>query len=625
VAAILWGYDPPDRNWYAAEGPYQAALEYARIPINEDGGTVSDTCYGEFRVERDFHTHHVELQTRAEEGWKAIHLSRHRRRGRTADAEQWTLLTQKYFAPISAEAFVRLAMLSPPFDPQSDDQGGLIQSLIAGAGENTKDQALNFLLKRHREITRESRAAGLSTADARNPGQLDELRQRRQELENAIRQAERHLETGLNIREEIETLTRSISETEKARQDLKLELEVLDRVRQFRREHRLKAETRDRLKKAMDEWQRLLQEEAALQAAAEQFPVFLRKATPDARKRWYEQLQGYRDFARDVAERSRAVASSDPRERFADVCHWPEDAPQQIERLQQQMGHLKEAEGRLDQARLEWQRVQPVIDRRRQRPVVLGGAVLAGGVVAGILCVLGYVLLGLVAGLLVAVAAGWGISRVYRPTCWPAEYTVRQQEVEQCEQALRRTRESVEEVWRSIETWAGTRDLSQLLQGLGRYRTFLETRENFCREQQTLEEARSRLLLSAVPGEVLDLCSIHAGERSDPERLLSEEQLAQGFRLLDDFSHWEQKHSSLEQQKNTLLRSVGVSTGQELEENLKKAEEDFHVLLAEVGQFKRESPLAEDAWNWDAGRLEREVGQRNEELTRLDQTLEELR
>ena len=625
VAAILWDYDPPDRNWYVAEGPYQAALEYARIPINKDRDSASATCDGEFRVERDFHTHRVELQTRAEEGWRPLHLSRHRRRGRTADAEQWTSLTQKYFASISAEAFVRLAMLSPPFDPQSDGQGRIIQSLIAGAGENTKDQALGLLLKRHRDITRESRAAGLATADARTPGDLDKLRQKRQELENAIRQAEQHLETGLRIREEIEGLARSISEKEKTRQDRKLELEVLDRVRQFRREHRLKAETRDRLKKAKDEWQRLLQEEATLQVAAEQFPVFLRKATPEARKRWYEQLQGYRDLARDVAERARRLASSNPRERFADVCHWPEDAPQQIERLQQEIDHLKKAEEWLAQSRLEWQRVQPIIDRGRQWPVVLGGAAVGGGVVAGILGLLGYVLLGVVAGLLVAVAAGWGISRVYRPTRWPAEYTLRHQEVDQCEEALRQVRESLERVASSIEAWAGTRDLKQLHRGLGRYQTFLEARENFSREQQSLEEARGPLLLAAVPEEVLELCGIPPEERTSSERLLEEAQLAQGFKLLEEFLHWEQKHGSLEQQRETLLRSVGVSTGQELEENLKKVEEDFHILLAELGQFKRESPLAEDAWNWEADHLEREVGQRNEELARLEQTLEELR
>ncbi|WP_347244947.1 AAA family ATPase [Thermogutta sp.] len=622
VAAILWGHDPPDRNWYVAEGPYEAALEYKRIPITDNRDALSEKCYGEFRVHRDFYTSRVELQTRKEETWEVVRHSRHRARGRTADAQEWTSHIQNYFAPISAEAFVRLAMLSPPFDPQSDGQGGIIQSLIAGAGENTKEQAQKILLDRHRKLTKESRAAGLSTADARNPGELDKLREERQKLETAIRQAEQHLETGLRIREEIEDLTRSISDTENERQEVKHNLDVLERVRQLRREHRAKKESLDRLTKAMEEWQSLLVQEAELRAAAERFPEFLRKAAPEARKRWYEQLQAYRDLLRDVAEKAQRLASSDPQERFTDVCHWPEDAPQKIERLQQAIDHLKDTEERLAQARWEWQRVQPVVDPRRQWPVVLGGAAIVGGVVAGVLCVLGYLLVGVVAGLLAAVAAGWGISRVYRPTCWPTEYTARRQEMEECEKEVRQARETVEELWGAVESWAGTRDLNRLHQGLGRFRTFLDAREEFRQEIHSLEEMQARLLISAVPSDILDLCGIPTQERGDAGRLLGEEQLAQGFGLLDDFAQWEQKHSSLDQQKNTLCRSMGVSTGQELEENLKKVEEDFHVLLLEVGQFRRESALAEEAWEWDASCLEREVGQLEEKLTRLDKTLE---
>jgi len=153
VTAVLWDRNVPARNWFAEDGEeYQATLEYERQSISNLVSSDGTDSAVRFSITRDFRTQRVTL-SRLENGqWQPAQIGRHRRKGRTADNEQWSKLIQEVFAPISPEAFERLAMLSPPFDPQPE--GRLVQSLISGAGENTRDEALRTLLDRHREITR---------------------------------------------------------------------------------------------------------------------------------------------------------------------------------------------------------------------------------------------------------------------------------------------------------------------------------------------------------------------------------------------------------------------------------------------------------------------------------------
>lgn len=623
IPAVLWDYEVPPRNWFAGEDEsYKAVLEFERTLRDGHSGPDRAERSGRFRITRDFRTRRVSLEKWENDDWRPVQQGVHRRRGRTADTEEWGRLLQQTFAAISPEAFVRLAILSPPFDPEPE--GSLVQSLIAGAGQNTKDQALEELLKRYRQITRFSREAGLSTADARNPGELDSLREEITELRKTIGEAERTLGEGLRLREEIRVLEEQIAGCKQTQADLLRHKEILESVRRLRRECEMLKTQQKNLQGALTQWKELDAKCREIAHKLAGFPQRLRASTPQDRQRWRASLEEYRDKARRLQERLAENPQEHLRRQYADVWDWPEDAPARVERLREAMRALRQAEEnhRLAVSRLE--HIRPVVDRRRQVPVVLGAAVAVALLIGTVGALLGSVVGGILAGCVGGVAVGLLLAYLYCPQTWPPEYPTAQKAVQEAEAECRRCHGEVETCRQDIRPWAGQDDLSQLLQAVGRYQSLCAARQALAERKAELARLEAELKWEAISPELRELCGLLQEPVAASHAPLSPEVFRRGLQVLEEFTAVVQQETSCRQQQAAVLKSVGVENLQALEERHRRAELDLEGSLLELRRLEKESPLAEEAFHWDGRKLENEVRSVEERLARATQELEEL-
>lgn len=623
IPAVLWDYEVPPRNWFAREDePFEAALEFERMLRDGDSEPNRADTLGRFRVARDFRTRRVSLERWQDDAWQPVQQGVHRRRGRTADTEEWNRLLRNYFAAISPEAFVRLAILSPPFDPEPE--GSLVQSLIAGAGQNTKDQALESLLKRHRQITRFSRDAGLGTADARNPGELDSLREEITALQRTISEAERTLGEGLRLREEIETLDQKIALGKENQRDLQRKKEILDKVRRLRREREMLQTQQKNLHSALTQWRELDTKCREIAQKLANFPQRLRAATPQDRQRWRASLEEYRDKARRLQERRAENPQEDLRRQYADVWDWPEDAPARIERLREAMQALREAEENHRLAISRLAHIHPVVDRRRQVPLVLGTAVAVALVVLTVGTLLGSAVGGILAGCVGGVSIGLLLAYLYRPQTWPPEYPAAQRAVAQAEAQCRQHQAELERCWEEVRPWAGQDDLVQLLPAVGRYQSLCLAKQALAERRAELTRLEAELKWEAISPELRELCGLAEAPIAASPEPLSADVFRRGLQVLEEFTTLIREESSYRQQQAAVLQSVGVDDVQDLEKRHSRAEDDLQGSLLELRQLKEESPFAEEALSWDGWKLENEVRSLEERLARITQELEEL-
>jgi len=619
VAAVLWGAGVPECNWFAREDePFAAAIEYERAALQPRHETEPPIRY---RVERDFRTGRVCL-FRLEKGeWQSVQVTRHKRRGRTADSEQWMNLVQEVFAPISPRAFERLVVLSPPFNPQPE--GELVQSLISGAGESTKDEALETLLERYRAITRYSKKEGLSTSDARKDGRLDELRRRRDELQRDCELAKEMLEKGLRLREEIQRLDEQVAAKEEKRNELQRNKGILDKTRRLSAERRTKEELAGNLARALDQWKKLEDSAREVREQLQRFPAFLRDSTSERRKYWAEALRKYQERARRLIEQSRVVNEEVLKERFADVWDWPADAPSRVEQIQKALALCHEAEQHHREAVSRAASIRPVLDRKRQMPVVIGVAAAVMLVLVLILGLFGYLVMGLLVGVIAAIAGGLITAQIYRPECWPPEYAQWQQKVAQAEGDHEKCVRALEKYWEEIARWAQTRELPILLERLGRFKSLCDAKRQLLNQKAELERMAAQLTVRAIPKELTDMCGLES-EAADSAPL-GPDVFERGLSLLNDYEKLVAQEQSYRQRQEIVLHSVGVDTIESLQERHRQAEGDLQGIILESRKLAQDSPLAEEAFSWDARRLENEYRRLEEELTRLETDLREIR
>lgn len=622
VTAILWDHGVPAFNWFAEDNDeYQASLEYERQPVSGEVAQNGTEAGIRFCMARDFRTRRVTL-SRLEDGqWRPVQAGRHKRKGRTADNEQWFNLVQNVFASISPEAFERLAMLSPPFDPQPEGQ--LVQSLISGAGENTRDEALQALLERHRELTRFSRTAGISSSDARKPGRLEELRERRERVQADLALAKQTLERGLQIREEIQRLDERIASLEAKQQELAQSKQVLDTVRRLVRERRVKGELERSLKRTLDQWHKLADKREELIKQQEKFPSFLREGDSEHRKQWRKTLEDFKERTRRLVEKSAKLSDDSLRQSFSDVWNWPDDAALRVEQVQKAVDCHRQAEQRLHEAESRLAGMRPVLDRRRQMPVVLGVAVVAMLIVFLISALLHYSFVGIFLGIITGILGGLITSQVHRPQCWPEDYFKLRSVVEQTQTECQQSLQELEKAWEDVVAWAQTRDLGLLLQSLGRFRTLRDARVQLNQEKAEFERDAAQLTVGALPEELQELCGLTGDlPRESP---LHAEVFERGLNVLGQFEELIAQDSSYRQQQETLLRGAGVNTIEALEERYRQAELDLQGNLLESRQLAENSPLADEALSWEGQKLENEFRQIEMQTVRLHTDLEEVR
>jgi len=622
VAAVIWGYEVPARNWFAQDDAYEARLEYERRPIASGTISTDDSSLERFQISRDFRTHKVTLLREANGQWQPLRTSQHKQRGKTADSEQWASLVQKLFAPISPQAFVRLAMLTSPFDPQPEAH--LVQSLISGAGENTKDEALQTLLERHRVITRFSRAAGIGKADARKDGRLEELRQKQNQLQSDIATARRALEEGLRLREKIQQLDTQIAGLEKRRQELLQNKDVLDAVRRLSRERRMKDERETNLKRALEQWKKLENEREQVRNKQATFPPLLRDSTAERRQQWKNSLEELQRLAQRLVEKSAAVTEEDLRRNFSDVWNWPDDAPLWVEQIRQATESSRQLEQQSREAVSRLEAIRPVLDRRRQLPVVLGVALGTALVFFAILLLLGYIGLGLLLGGICGIIAGFITSHIFRPQCWPPEYAECQRLAEVVREDYQRASQELAKLWDKAFSWAQTRELAVLLPMLGRFQSLHRAREDFARGKSELEALASRLTADALPGELRELCAL-SGESLPVDKPLSPKVFEGVKKVLDEFEALCARDGDCQRQQETLLRSTGAENIQTLEKRHREAELDLQGNLLEGRQLAQASPLAEEALSWDTQKLESEFRGLERQLAQLETEAEKIR
>ncbi|MGQ9761832.1 MAG: AAA family ATPase [Thermogutta sp.] len=621
VAAVIWGFETPSQNWFAQDGAYGAVLEYERMPRDSDSVATPESKFGRFRISRDFRNDKVTIWREENGQWQSLRATQHRFRGRTADSEQWTRLVQDLFAPISPEAFVRLALLASPFDPQPEGQ--LVQSLISGAGVNTRDEALETLLKRHREITRFSRRANISNADARKDGRLDELRQKRDQLQSDITTARQVLDEGLRLREEIGQLEREIAAREKEIQEVEKDKEVLDEVRRLARECAMKQQREEPLKHALKTWKELNDRRRQVSQQLEKYPALLRDSLPDRRDQWKKTLEELQRRAEDLWENSAEVKEAALRKDFADVWNWPEDAESRVAQIQRATEVCKQADERVREAVSRLAAVRPVVDRRRQIPVSVTAAVAVVAVVFLIFSLLGYPVVGVLVAGLCGLVGGWIVAQLYRPECWPPERAECERLAKLAEEERQRASGELQKLWDDVLPWAQTREWSDLLRLLGRFQSLSYAKDSLAQEKAKLEDLARRLRSSALPRELQELCRLAVGGALPEDEPLSPKVFRLAVEVLNKFDSLIKEDDKLKQQQETPLKSTGAGDIHALEEASRNAELDLQGSVLERSQLKARSPLAEEAFSWDNKKLEGKYRALEEELKRLKENLKE--
>lgn len=627
IPAVLWGREPPARNWLTAEGDWYAAVEFRRDFVDGSGRAAGGQRRGTFRVTRDFAASRVSLTQILQNGQQSreekVYQGKHRERGRTADQTRWLDQLSQYFASISPDAFCRLAVLIPPFEPTPEAK--FIQSLISGAGEKTKEQASATLLDKFRRISRFSRQAGLAPADARNLGQLEELKKRYEELSEQVRQAQRTLEQGVALRERLEKLDAEMAELQNAQQRMQQDCQLLDRVRQLQRDRRQNERRVAELRGAIKEWQRLDQEQAKFAEQMASYPAVLRDSSQTQRGSWRNALGEYHEMLQLLAVQQKEVQAEALQQQFVEVWTWPADAPQQIQQWESLTDALRQAEAGYREAQSQLEGIRPIVDRKRQRPVLLSASLGVGLLICVVVSLLLPWWLGLLAGGVAGGVAAVLINSFYRPTTWPPAYAQWQRELAERQTVLQQRRADWERAQQALTAWAGESEPAILHQRLGRFQTLCEARERLRVRQAEVQDLREKLSIRKVPQPIRQLCGLPPEAGDEPGALLNAAALQRGTQLLEAFEGLLRDGARIENARRTFLNTLGVQSIEELAERANRAKQELDAIVLEIRKLCRESPLAEEAFAGDAQKLENKLRQLRESLAQNEQQVEELR
>lgn len=269
------------------------------------GEMILDAGGVRYRIARDFDTHRIRLSRWTDGGWLDEAVGEHNPAGRKQNPRyvQWLA---SLFQHTSRELFHHTFSVIQPL-PQPEKLSAELQSLLAGAGaRGSHTEALKRLAERAKELTRRTGQRGLTPRDGQKDGRLEEIERQIAELQQAVAASQKAVEELRAMQEESAQLSADLEQ-------LKARL----------------ATTRNSLA-AFEQWRR--HREAVRESAAE-----------------VNRLKRGRESCR---EREKQVARAEERlAGFPELAAAPAEFGEGLERLEDLLAHLAEAERLFEEAR----------------------------------------------------------------------------------------------------------------------------------------------------------------------------------------------------------------------------------------------------------------------------------
>ena len=207
ISAILFGLpstsDPESfglgryRNWDA--------------PARCLGEMVLDAAGVRYRIVRNFDTHRLTLSRWDGRGWVEEVVGEHNPGARRGNPRyvQWLA---SLFQHTSRELFHHTFCVVQPL-PQPGRISAELQALLAGSSDRTSHlDALKRLVESAKALTRRTGARGLTPRDGQKPGKLEEIRERIDQLSEAVRRSREAMEELSSAQKESVRLSQGIEE-----------------------------------------------------------------------------------------------------------------------------------------------------------------------------------------------------------------------------------------------------------------------------------------------------------------------------------------------------------------------------------------------------------------------------
>ena len=454
VCAVLWGRSDLTKHWHAGAGePHWAALELLRR---------GDGAPQRLRIQRDFETHALTV-VQLNEGRPSKELFRgaHNPDGRTADHRRWPQdFLPRLWAPVSCEAFRNVAMLLQPApDPL---QTSLVQEMTSGSA-GTADGAKQVLVESYRKLSKLSAQAGLGARNARNDGQLENLQAQREQLAQEMSRGAGEFARIEQLRTRQEQLEARRTAMEQRLLAIQQGLATIKILRERKQELDRAVQQAEQLARVQAEARKAAEDAETARSQAQQLPVFLREMSLPVLGQVEQELAAYRERRAVLVDPQRLLTEQQRLEdEYRDVLSWPDDAGQKVEAVRQ-------AQQRHDQAQSQRAAAQTRVDGLLpQANVAIRALATAGAGLAGVLLLLplgvwAAGVWGAMAGaVLAAVAAAltWAFVRPQRPH--PDRQTAAQ-DLAAAKSQLQQAQRSLAAAQAAVG-WTTERDLPRLIQ-----------------------------------------------------------------------------------------------------------------------------------------------------------------
>lgn len=623
ITAVFWGEGAPSKNWFAEDEEYAAAVEFQRELRDPTGRLLSQKSY---RAVRRFGTDRVSLAELRNDAWHTLYESRHKARGRTADNAKWQELLSDCWVAVSPQSFCHVAVLSQPAEWQVE--AASIQNLISGSGNATADEARDRLLQRFREVSRFSRQAGLSSADARNDGALEKAIARRESLRKTIRDAQETLEVAQNLREAWEKIEGEIAECAEDLRKIDAQKALVDELRSLRR--RLDAAERDleRWTAAHRESEQAAKKLTDLRTELAAAPSFLAQAELPTLAAAAQALEKARTLLESrIPEDQLRESLGRIEQEYASVKDWPADAAERIAELQRREQAAHQADAALMEAERAAASLTPVPDVRNRYRLIGVSAVAAfllGLTLGGLAVGWG---LGVAAGILLAAAAATSVALLYHPTREHPDRPNADARLRQAADLRRTAHDSLRQARDAVAAWAGSSQAAELTQLLQAWTVYREQIRRFEEETARQAQLREAIAVDRLPPVAADLVRTLAEKDGRNSTLVEPdaELLQRARHLIDGVMDFRRKVQAAEDAFRNLLQSHAVQDVEELAERLRQTQREHNAALLRFDQLKEGSALAEELARGNSVELDNAATQAAERSSSLRRHAEELR
>lgn len=629
IPAVFWGEGSPAKNWFAADQEYAAAVEFERELRDPSGRLLSKSSY---RAVRHFETDRVSLAELRDGVWQTVPelrdkpQLRHKARGRTADNTTWLRVLADCLLAVSPQSFCRVAVLSQPADWKVD--AASVQNLISGSGNATAEEALARLLEHFREVSRFSKQAGLSTADARNDGVLEAAMARRESLQRTIQDAQETLEVAQNLREELEKLEQRLAECAEETRKTEAQKALVDELRGLRR--RLDAAERDlgRFTAANHESEQAAKKSADLRAQLAAQPSVLAHAELSVLAAAKQAIEKARSLAAErIPEDQLRKRLAEIEKDYAPVKDWPEDAAERITELQRREQAANQADAALMEAERSVATLAPVADVPKRYRLIAAAA--AGGFLLGLAAggTVGGWGWGALGGVILGTAAAIAVGLTYRPTRENPGRGDAEARRREAQNLRRAARDQLKEIQDAVAGWAGSCEAARLTQLLQAWTVYREKLRQFNEESARQARLREAISVDRLPEVAAGLLRTLAEKQGADSQIVEPDAalLTHALEVLDGVIELRRKVQAADDAFRNLLQSHAVKSLEELAERLRDAERERNAALLRLDQLKEGSAFAEELARASSAELDNAATQAAERSDALRRHAEELR